>query len=228
MPHEKIRKSFDAAARDYDQHRRAVIPHLDELYEVTADLAHSSNEKPRVLDLGAGTGLLTEYLFKRYPEAEFTLMDLSGEMLAVARERFEGHSNFRYIQEDYVEEDFEGTYDIVISSLSIHHLSHENKEFLYKKVYDNLNMGGIFINADEVRGSTGRAEREYQRKHDENLESQPLTEEQKATIYKRRQLDNPATLATTLKWFDEIGFGDVDVFYKYYEYCVIAGRKVHI
>jgi Methylase involved in ubiquinone/menaquinone biosynthesis len=225
MPHEHIKKSFDEGAGEYDKHRRAVIPHLDELYEVTADLAHSSKEKPRVLDLGAGTGLLTEYIFKRYPQADFTLMDLSGEMLAVARERFKGQSNFRYVQADYVEEDFGGNYDIVISSLSIHHLSHENKEFLYRKVYTHLNKGGIFINADEVRGSTNRAEGEYQRRHDENLESQNLTEEQKSTIYKRRKLDNPATLAVTFKWFDTIGFNDVDVFYKYYEYCVVAGRK---
>ncbi len=225
MPYDNIKKSFDDAARDYDKHRRAVIPHLDELYGVTADLAHSFEENPCVLDLGAGTGLLTEYLFKRYPEAEFTLIDLSGEMLEVAKERFKGHSNFRYIQADYVKQDFEGTYDIVASSLSIHHLSHENKKLIYEKVYHHLNKGGIFINADEVSGSTVSTEREYQRKHDENIENQRLTPEQKKTIFKRRKLDNPAKLIVTLKWFDEIGFKDVDVFYKYYEYCVIAGRR---
>lgn len=42
---------------------------------------------PRILEIGCGTGVYTRMLLERYPEAEITAIDISGEMVAMARKK---------------------------------------------------------------------------------------------------------------------------------------------
>lgn len=147
MVDENLKTKFDRGAKSYDRQRRDVIPNLDQIYTIIAELANSEVPRPKILDLGAGTGLLTEHLLKRYSPGNFTLIDLSKEMLNIARERFKEELNFQYINANYLEYDFEGPFDIIISSLSIHHLEDVDKMYLYSKIYETLKKGGIFLNA---------------------------------------------------------------------------------
>lgn len=225
-----LKEKFNQGASSYDRQRKHVIPCLEDLYRITSDLATVTGPQPKILDLGAGTGLLTSYLHDRYPNGHFTLLDLSEEMLEVARSRMNNDSlnndsNFSYIVGDYLKHDFEGTFDIVISSLSIHHLEHHDKEFLYQKIYQHLNPGGVFINADQVLGLHPANEEEYQRNWMEKIDVGSLSESEKKIILDRMKLDNPASLQENLKWLEEIGFKDVDVYYKYYNFVVFYGKK---
>jgi tRNA (cmo5U34)-methyltransferase len=220
-----LKDKFDLGADKYDQQRKHVIPCLEDLYQVISDLATINASNPKILDLGAGTGLLTSYLFDRYPEAQFTLIDLSEEMLNVAKRRFSHTSNFRYVVDDYLKNDFEYLFDMVVSSLSIHHLEHKDKNFLYTKIYEHLNPGGVFINADQVLGTTDANEDEYQRNWTEKIEVDSLSESEKKIIYDRMQLDNPARLEDNIKWLKNSGFKNVDVYYKYYNFVVLYGKK---
>lgn len=45
-------------------------------------------ERPRILDLGAGTGLATEALLERFPNAEIVALDMSLDMLRVYHKKF--------------------------------------------------------------------------------------------------------------------------------------------
>ncbi len=116
-------------------------------------------------------------------------------------------------------------FDIVTSSLSIHHLKHAEKKFLYDKIYSILNDDGVFINADQVLAPNPENERVYHAKWMEYIESGPLTESDKKTIFKRMELDKPATLEDNLKWLKDSRFRDVDVYYKYYTFTVMYGKK---
>lgn len=225
MSNKILKEKFDQNARIYDQQRRWVIPCLDDLYTIIADLARSEVPGPKILDMGAGTGLLTQYLYEKFERAEFTLIDLSEEMLNIARQRFKGKPNFKYITGDYVKYDFQDKFDIVASSLSIHHLEDPNKEFLYGKIYETLNEGGIFLNADQVLAPSPSNELEYQRNWREKIEDGSLRESEKISILERMKFDKPAKLEYNLKWLEKSGFKDVDVFYKYYNFCVLYGKK---
>ncbi|AUB57602.1 MAG: class I SAM-dependent methyltransferase [Methanobacterium sp.] len=224
--HHLLKEKFSQGAEEYDRQRKHVIPCLEDLYQVTSDLANVNTAKPRVLDLGAGTGLLTSYLHNRYPEGDFILLDLSEEMLKIARTRFENLPYFHYVVADYLEHELEGEFDIVVSSLSIHHLENHEKRFLYDKVYQHLNSGGLFINADQVMGPSPANEKEYYRNWLEKIEMGSLSESEKNTILDRMKLDKPASLADNLKWLEEIGFVDVDVYYKYYNFVVLYGKRI--
>ena len=57
--------------------------------------------------------------------------------------------------------DFAGRNDLICSALSIHLLKHDDKRRLYKKVFDALNPGGMFVNADQVPGESLAINRRY-------------------------------------------------------------------
>ncbi len=223
--HEILKEKFGQGAEEYDRQRKHVIPRLDDLYEILADLAIINIQNPRILDLGAGTGLLTSYIHVRYPQGLFTLLDISEEMLMIARDRFKNVPNFNYVIADYMNYYFKDSFDLIVSSLSIHHLEHQDKQVLYQKIYDLLNPEGVFLNADQVLGPSPANEEEYQRNWMEKIHVGSLSESEKKMILDRMQLDNPATLRDNLKWLKNIGYRDVDVYYKYYNFCIFYGKK---
>ena len=94
----EIEKQFNRIAEEYDSNRRSFIPCFDAYYAGATDFIAANIRKPsRILDLGAGTGLLTSFWYKKFPDAEFVLVDVADEMLNVARRRFAGLRNVTYM-----------------------------------------------------------------------------------------------------------------------------------
>ncbi len=224
MVDKSLKSKFDRNAKKYDGQRHQIIPNLDQMYSIMTDLASCDIPRPKILDLGAGTGLLTNYMLKKYYRGHFTLLDISDEMLNIARERFKGNPNFKFINEDYLESNFE-KYDMVISSLSIHHLKNHSKRIIYSKIYESLNKEGIFLNLDQVYAPSSENEDIYQRNWFEKIELKSLSESEKDLIFDRMKYDKPTTLENNLKWLKNCGFTNVDVFYKYYNFCILYGKK---
>lgn|GEM_PF-1277719 len=97
-----IKKQFSLIAKEYDATRRKFIPCFDGFYETATKIILSNIKPPaRVLDLGAGTGLLTYFWHKECPSAEYVLADISDEMLEVSKKRFAGLGNIKHIVMDY-------------------------------------------------------------------------------------------------------------------------------
>ena len=128
---EHIRKAFDAVAAEYDAQREHVIPDMRNYYSAAVWAAESPSHTPAILDIGAGTGLLTALLLEKYPAANVTLLDIAEKMLAVARERFSGRENVCFRAGDYAQVDLGGPYDLACSALSIHHLDPGDKRRLF-------------------------------------------------------------------------------------------------
>lgn len=223
MENDKVLEAFNKASNDYDKYRKQTIPNMEIYYNTVVKLT-KEYQNPEILDLGAGTGILTEMMYKQHPNSNITLVDLSAEMIKIAKEKFKD-KDFEYIECDYLNYDFKRKYDIIVSSLSIHHLTDEEKKSIYKKIYNLLNPGGVFINADQVKGATPYTEQIYKRQDEMHLAKQEMPEEEKEILRERRKLDKQATLLDTIGWYDEIGYKNVDIYYKYYRYFVIAGEK---
>lgn len=221
----EIQRKFDAVSKKYDEQRKKLIPCFDDFYGISVSAASVDEENPGILDLGAGTGLLTSFLMKRYPEASFTLIDISEKMLDVAKERFKDTNKVKYIKADYSKYDFTEKYDMVVSALSIHHLEDEEKRELYKKSYSILKKNGIFINADQVHGETPFIENLNKTTWRNYVENGGLTEEEIKAGYERTGLDKDISLDQQLDWLKETGFSDVSCLYKYYQFAVMFGRK---
>ncbi|MDQ0246990.1 tRNA (cmo5U34)-methyltransferase [Bacillus fengqiuensis] len=222
----EVKETFNKNAAQYDRQRKKLIPCFDDFYSVPVSIIEAKTEAPSVLDIGSGTGLFSSFIREKYPQATITLIDLSEKMMDAARTRFADDFKINYILADYTEHEFGSTFDIVISSLSIHHLSDEEKRNLYHKIFSLLNTDGIFINADQVLGHTPFIESLYKNDWKQKIESSGLTGEELQAAYERTKLDQMAPLEDQIQWLKESGFQDVDCLYKYFNFVVLFGRKI--
>jgi tRNA (cmo5U34)-methyltransferase len=218
---------FDRAARDYDRARRQLVPCFDELYGTVLSLLRFRQwAEVSILDLGAGTGLLSALVAGALPKARMTLVDFSEAMLKKARRRFASESaRFDVEVMDYAKEPLVGEYDAVISALSIHHLEDGEKRRLFRKVYEILPEGGIFVNADQVLGTTPEIEGRYHEWWLHEARDAGVSEHDLAASLERIEQDKNATLESQLGWLEEAGFEEVDCPYKNHRFAVYGGRK---
>jgi tRNA (cmo5U34)-methyltransferase len=222
-----VQRAFDLAAGDYDRARRRLIPGFDDFYR--AAIEHIPFERERaidVLDLGAGTGMMAAFVAYNFPSARITLTDISDAMLERARERFElGGARFKFVVSDYGVAPIEGTYDVIVSALSIHHLEHAQKAALFKRIHSALREGGAFVHADQFRAATPELE---QRHHDRWLaraRELGVGEHDLAQVLERMKLERTAKLDDQLKWMAEAGFREIDCAYLHMIFTVYSGRK---
>lgn len=223
-----IRTQFNKVSQQYDEQRRKLIPCFEEIYRIATALAVLEKDAPSVLDLGAGTGLMSNFILQKYPKSKLTLIDLSDGMLEIARARFSDHSNIKYIASDYTKFDYIEQYDLVISSLSIHHMIDPEKKELFKKLYSIMTPGSIFINVDQVLGKTEYLETLYKSDWKKYIENSGLDPVEISSAIERTKLDRMSTLDQQLQWLIQAGFSDVDCVYKYYNFVVMFARKIEV
>ena len=220
-----IKEAFDNVSGDYDKHRRQMVPCFDDYYNLPLTVMDFEGDNPTVLDLGAGTGLFSSIVLRKYPKAVITLIDLSDRMIDVAKERFAGHSGIKYVVDDYTRHEFEEKFDIIISALSIHHLTAAQKENLYRKCYELLNDGGVFVNSDIVLSPFPDVEAIFQRTWHQMIGSCGLGHDVVREAIDRSSYDDPSTVEDQLKWLREAGFRYADSLYKYYHFCSLFAKK---
>ena len=126
---------------------------------------------------------------------------------------------------DYTRQLPPGPFDAVVSALSIHHLSHEQKAALFKRIYQSLRPGGIFINADQALGETEKIDAHYRECWFEQVDRAGVTAAEMAGARKRMKEDKMSTLADQLSWLKQAGFDQVNCWYKWYNFVVYSGQK---
>ena len=222
-----IKGAFDKAAKEYDATRKQLIPCFDDFYGTALEIITLLDNAPKkVLDLGAGTGLFASLVAQCYPNAEFTLYDLSDAMLEQAQQRFaDVDTQIAYVVKDYAAEPIDGHYDLIISALSIHHLSDAQKEALFHKLFLSLNDNGLFINADQVLGETPAIDKIYRELWLQQIKANGVSDTTLASALERMKEDKMSTLSQQLSWLQNAGFSDVNCWYKSLSFAVYSGRK---
>lgn len=221
-----IKALFDSAAQDYDRTRPQYIPCFDEFYNSALELIpHGREAYFTVLDIGAGTGLLSGLVVTAFPNAAITLADFSPEMLSKAKERFATNPAIEYRVLDFVDEPIVGEFDIVVSALALHHTPQDKLKSVFQKIFGALRNGGCFINADQTLGTTPENEEKYAQAWLNGVKAKGCTDRDIEIAVERMKADRTATLQDQLNWLSEVGFAHVDCWYKNYRFAVYSGQK---
>jgi len=143
---EKMNEFFAARVDGYDEHMLTDVEGCKEAYLKMAQLLPKSCKK--LLDLGCGTGLELDEIFKLFPEIYVTGIDLTQEMLdKLLQKHPEKHLNL--ICGSYFDVHLgKSEHDCAVSFQTLHHFSHEAKIGLYRKLIDALKPGGRYIECD--------------------------------------------------------------------------------
>lgn len=215
---ETIAQAFDASVYYYDDWMRKALPSYDSIFAAAlVQIPFEKSASIRVLDLGAGTGLFSWHVLGEYPAAQFTLCDLAPKMLEIACKRFAPYpGQFTYRVEDYRQMSVDQKFDLVISSLSIHHLPHEDKRALFARIHALLNDGGLFLNIDQVWGPSEYWQARYWDQWLERVRQSGASEDQiEASVKRRKEFDREASLADQLEWLRQAAFSQVDCVFKH-------------
>lgn len=143
---EKMTDFFTARVNGYDEHMLREVEGCKEGYLKVAELVPESSKA--LLDLGSGTGLELDYIFKKLPDLCVTAIDLTQAMLDVLKQKH-NDKNIEIICGDYFKTDFgKKQFDTAVSVESLHHFDKEAKTELYKRICDRLCDNGVYIECD--------------------------------------------------------------------------------
>lgn len=221
-----IETQFNLIAKEYDCNRKKFIPCFNDYYENTTKQIISNIDSPNgVLDLGAGTGLLSYYWYKECPSAEYVLVDIADKMLDISRKRFAGIDNIQHKILDYTRELPEGNFDVVISALSIHHLEDIQKEKLFERIYKKLPKGGVFVNYDQFCAGTINMNRWFDSYWEKQLYDSGLTVKDIELWKERRKLDKECSVESEIAMLYKSNFAEVKCLYSYHKFSVIVAIK---
>ncbi len=214
---------FDITAPTYDADRAKLIPCYDAFHRRATDLIPAG--ATHILDLGAGTGILTTFVRSWYPAAHIHLMDFSAPMIDLARKRLVADTNVSFEVADYTTAPLGENYDAIVSALSIHHLEHPAKKALFAKIFAALRPGGVFVNAEQVAGPTPALDAVYKSLWLQQVREAGATPQQIADSLYRQQDDRCASVEDQLHWMREAGFTDADCWLKDNRFAVLAGTR---
>ena len=208
--------------REYNsaEHALAYLARADRIAHRTAGEAVVLELVPRgvrrILDLGAGDGRLLALLRLDRPAARGVATDLSPTMLDAARARFAGDPLVEVVEHDLDASlgalGEPGAFDAVVSCFAIHHCSHARKRTLYAEAFELLAPGGVFYNLEHVSSPTPELHEAFfaaigMGLADEDRSNQLLDVE------------------TQVAWLREIGFAQVDCFWKWRELALFGGVR---
>ncbi len=195
------------------------------------------------LDLACGEGLLSEAILERFPEATVIGLDLSPTMLDRARQRLAPYGGrFEARQFDLADTAWrgpDGGAHAIVSSLSVHHLDGAQKRALFRDLWRMLAPGGALVIADVVLAASPEARTLAAETWDEEVTKRALALDghTAALDYFRREgwnmyradvpddCDKPSTLADLLRWLEEAGFAEVDVYWMLAGHAIFGGRR---
>ena len=226
---ESVKTHFETEAQVFDETIRRLIPNYEHMIEalVTA-LPFSPEASFQVVDLGCGTGTVSQRVKDLFPNAHITCIDMSENMLEMAKAKLGTESNTKFIQANLADYRFEYKFDAALSSLALHHLVNDRDKIqFYSKIFQNLKQNGVFYNADIVLSTIPQLQDKYMKEwHHFMLQGISREEVAEKWITKHLEEDYPAPLMHQLDWLLEIGFADVDVLWKCYGFSVYGGCKI--
>lgn len=220
MKIEEMASFFDVRADGYDQHMRDNIQGFESYYEYLAKPLEGRREPIQILDLGCGTGLEFKYLLDAAPQASIVGMDLSAGMMKEGAKVYKDlEDRITWKQGSYVVDDLgKDDYEVVLSSMTMHHFFVIDKRKIYAKIFDAVKPGGVYVEGDYMVSP----EMEVEALAYYFEQAGGLKEADKGKFH----LDIPFTVDKQIMLLKSVGFGSVRVIYRTNSNAILVAQKV--
>ena len=223
-----IKKDFSKRSIIYDDYIVKVVPHHREMLEaLVSSIPFSTVEPIKIVELGCGTGMATYNIIKRYPNASLKCIDMSPDMLNLAKKKLEAFSNIEFELADYTKCKLEGKYDAVVSFLSLMYLANdETRKSVFRKAYDVLTPRGIFVSGESNVSRNKHFQEICTEKWIEHMRKSYSDDFIKTEVLEKAKKHGSASVLTDeIQYLEDVGFKQVDVFWKYYGFSVYGAIK---
>ena len=212
---EKMADFFAARVDMYDAHMLNEVEACKEGYLKMAEYVPDNSRK--LLDLGCGTGLELEAIFRKLPDLSVTGIDLCEEMLKSLNEKY-NEKNINLIKGDYFTVEFDSNFDCAVSFQTMHHFSKEKKKELYNKIFDALTDEGVYIECDYM--VLTRQEENHWFSENKRLRKLQGIGEDEFFHY-----DTPCTVENQIKLLKDAGFSLVEQLMRIESTTMLIARK---
>lgn len=210
---------------EYDQKIRTFVPHYETLLAVLAKSLEILQEpRPQVIDLGIGTGALTEACLATLPEAHVVGLDADQAILDAARFRLRRHANVEFHHDSFLQVTLTPA-DAVIACIALHHIAEsEEKRALYRRIFEALRPGGMLACGDYFPSAEPKLAAEHRRSWLRHLERTYSSTEAEGYLQAWSGEDTFFPLAAELDWLSEAGF-TAEVLWRADGFAVVAGIR---
>lgn len=226
-------------SKTFSEGVRGAIPGANLQLEIITKLISVWCPYPsRILDLGCGDGILGRVLLAKYPSAHTVFADFSEPMLAKVRQKVGASKTATVIQIDFSTPVWtkavrtETPFDIIVSGFAIHHQPDGRKKALYTEIYELLKEGGVFLNLDQVSSETSSTSKIFDsffleniRRSLSNSDQNEIMNQIEKAYYEDKKENVPAPVEKQCRWLSDLGFEDVDCFFKTFELALFGGKK---
>jgi ubiquinone/menaquinone biosynthesis C-methylase UbiE len=210
-------------AKRYDESAELLMGDRPRQRLYLIDLLRCLPEEPRTfVELACGTGYFTEVFFEAFPGVRGIAFDGSEAMLEQARERFSAGDRqleFRCELLQTMDWSLIQATSLVFSAFALHHLSHDEKESLFRRIFEHLEPSGHFILFDSFRPDDPKADEIVERLTCLDIErrvrdargSAPPLESiiARDRESKAAEGDRETAFETDMSWLRDVGFEGV-------------------
>jgi len=214
-PLEEMGAFFSARIGKYEEH---MLRDGNFIYVRVAQRVPTT-ENIKLLDLGCGTGLELDEIFKVNPTVHVTGIDLTESMLEKLRQKHAARINqLNLVLADYFKYDFgTETYDVILSMQTLHHFVAEDKIRLYKKIKSALKPDGFYIESDYMA-----PDQAFEDLHIAENERRRAEQGIKEGYY---HYDIPYTVEHQLEMLQKAGFSNVTIIDREEKGALLEARR---
>src|SRR3990172_9304636 len=135
-----VPRFFDKTALTYDKIVNQTTFVKDKYWK--KEIIKKIPQCKSILDLACGTGILTEKISKKLPDAKIVGVDITESYLDIAKKRFASKENVSFVKQDAEKLDLEEKFDCITSSYIPKYC---NPEILVDVCMKHLKTGGKII-----------------------------------------------------------------------------------
>lgn len=218
---------FDSIAQDYDKAIARCVPRYDEMLSRLFYYLPPGFQPKRVLELGCGTGNLTVRIEKQFPRTVIEAVDVSQDSLNLCRSRLSDGGKHVMTKSDFRALDYEAdTFDLIVSTISIHHLTSHEKQSLFKDCVAWLRAGGILSYSDQFAGAAGDIYEKHMEGWKAHSQSAGASEKEwEVWMEHQAEHDYHDSLPAQLDWLRQAGFSMVDCVWRNLLWTIMQARK---